>query len=107
MKELIIFLLISQMSYSQIPDDKIKHFGAGVFISGATNLIVYDLTKNRKKAFWYGMGAGVLAGIGKELIDEKKYSGWDNKDLLATFLGSVTVSIPLNLWEHKKDKKLF
>jgi hypothetical protein len=95
------------MSFSQIPDDKIKHFGAGVFFSGVTNMIVYDQTKNRKLAFWSGLTAGILAGIGKELVDEHKRNAWDNKDLLAATLGSIAVSIPLNFWEKKKDKKLF
>jgi hypothetical protein len=105
MKKLIILLLIGQMSFAQIPDDKIKHFGAGVLISGLTNMIVYDQTHSRKLAFWSGLTAGILAGIGKELIDENKRNAWDNKDLLATTLGSVAVSIPLNFWERKRDKK--
>ncbi len=106
-KNLILILLISQIGFSQIPDDKIKHFGAGVLISGLTNMIIYDQTHNRKKAFWYGLGAGVLAGVTKELLDEKKHNGWDNMDLLATVSGSVAVTITLDIWERKKDKKLF
>ena len=104
-KKLIILFLISINSYSQIGDDKIKHFRAGALFSGSTNFVVYKLTGDTKKAFWYGLAAGVFAGVGKELLDEHKYNGWDNEDLMASALGSITIIIPLNLLEKKHKLK--
>ena len=105
MRILLLILLTSQLSYSQIQDDKIKHFVGGVFISGVTNMIVYNQTHNRKLAFWSGLTAGILAGIGKELVDERKYKGWDNKDLACTISGAILTNVPLYLWEKKHVKR--
>lgn len=103
MKLLIILLLTTCIATGQIQEDKILHFIGGAFVSGTTSLIVYDQTKSTKKAFIYGLASGLLVGVGKELLDESKYKGWDNNDLLATVLGSITITIPLNFWEKKRN----
>jgi uncharacterized protein YfiM (DUF2279 family) len=104
MKTLILLLLTATIATGQIKEDKVKHFIGGAFVSGTVSLIVYDQTKSTKKAFLYGIASGVSIGIVKEVIDEIKYKGWDNKDLLATVLGSITITIPLNFWEKNKKE---
>ena len=36
-----------------------------------------------------GLGAGFLAGVGKELYDEYDYGGFDKYDMFATWAGAV------------------
>ncbi|WP_194768686.1 hypothetical protein [Tamlana sp. I1] len=111
MKPLVLFLLLcfGTMHSSQaqfISNDGELHFAAGALISGATYGVVYATTKNKKKAFWYSLGAATLAGIVKEVIDSQKVNNrFDAGDALATSLGGLTVSLGLQLIIKGKDKK--
>lgn len=108
----IIFFLSSSISHAQFisTDDKL-HFSAGAFISATTYAVVYTTTKNKKKAFWYSLGASVLAGAAKELYDETRkgkegYSYyWDTGELIATSLGGLTASTTISLFVGKKNRE--
>lgn len=111
----IILILVTSKATAQ-PVDKVKHFAAGAIIAAGTSMIVYDLTKSRKKARLYSIVASVLAGIAKEGLDQHRYGGWDNNDLAATALGglsTVYVSLTIevfkprrrNLFKIKRNKR--
>jgi putative lipoprotein len=103
MKKLILLFTIaltSQLCTAQIAPDKIFHFAGGAFISAATTAVVYETTGNKKKAYIWGTVMATLAGIGKEAYDEHTYGGWDNKDLGATILGGLTVSLTFNILDN-------
>lgn len=68
--------------------DKILHFTAGSAISGLT----YELTKKNENAVLYSIAAGTIAGIAKETYDINR-TGFDNKDLAYTIIGSITINI--------------
>jgi uncharacterized protein YfiM (DUF2279 family) len=97
MKQLILILLITQMSFAQIAVDKQKHFVAGAFFGSIGYSIAYGETKNKKKAFLFGVLSSVLAGLGKELLDEHNYRGFSSRDLMATTLGGVAVCVVIEL----------
>lgn len=62
-------------------EDKIKHFLAGLVISYGCGLVGYPR---------FGLGAGITAGIGKELWDRKHPPHIaEINDALATILGAV------------------
>ena len=87
-----------------IGDDKIMHFAAGALFGAGMQAVVYSQTGSYQKAFIYGLAASFSVGLLKEGVDQINYGGFDSKDLLATFLGGVVVTIPLNFsWKsHKK-----
>lgn len=63
----------------KIPYDKKLHFHCGCIISlliGLYNPI-------------YGLSAGIVAGVAKEVYDYYDYGGPDIKDFLATAVGSI------------------
>lgn len=111
MKPILVFLLIffisSKMCYAQfISEDDLKQFGAGIFISATTYTFVYSVTKNKKKAFWYSLGASTLAGFAKETLDSSKYNTkLDTGEALAAALGGLTVTITLDIFVGKRKKK--
>ena len=107
LKLTLALLFLSAITYGQIAADKKLHFMAGAGVSAVTYVVVLKITKDTKKAFYYSLGASILAGVAKELIDEKKYNGFDSKDLLATSLGGLTVSFSLNLFSEQQKKKLY
>ena len=85
-----------------IPPDKMLHFGAGyVIASGTAAALHYRGVKN---ADLWGLGAGVAAGVIKELIDDRA----DPADAYATMwgalVGSIVISIPIHN-EKRYDKK--
>ena len=88
---------------AQIPRDKQLHFAAGT-IAGATGYTyVWQKTKDKNKAMLAGIGTALLAGTVKELIDSTQDSNYfDTKDLAATALGGVTISVTINLFNKKK-----
>lgn len=86
-------------------DDKL-HFGTGALISATTYTVVYSVTKNKKKAFWYSFGMATLAGLSKEIYDStKKLNRFDTGELVATSLGGLTMSTTINLFVGKRKKK--
>jgi len=67
---------------------------------------VWKKTKDKKKAMLAGIGTAILAGTVKELIDSsEKNNYFDTRDLTATTLGGITVSVTINLFNNDKSNK--
>ena len=99
-------MMVSNILHGQIQEDKKKHFLAGAAISGLTYTLAKEKLGDPNKAFLCSLAAGVLAGVAKETIDSTQHGNiFDSKDLLATTLGSVSVSLTFNLFDKKKKKK--
>ena len=93
------FFLLPFVALGQ--QDKVKHFLAGSAISSATYSVVYLQTHNPKKAFWFGLASGVVAGIAKEIYDPV----FDPKDLAATAAGSLSVSFTITLFRPTRESR--
>jgi uncharacterized protein YfiM (DUF2279 family) len=88
--------------------DKQLHFIAGSFASSVGYTYVWKKTKDKKKAVLAGIGTSILAGTIKELIDSsEKNNYFDARDLTATTLGGITVSVTINLFNNDKSNKKF
>lgn len=86
-------------------DDKL-HLAAGAFISGTTYTVVYSITKNKKKAFWYSLSASALAGITKELYDSSKPNNkFDTGEAVAATTGGLIATTTISLFVGKRKKK--
>lgn len=92
MKKLLVILLFLPI-LCQAQKDKVMHFAAGAVVSSITFITVSEITENRNIAFWSSVGASVLVGLVKEFYDERKYGGFDTRDLVATSMGGLTVSV--------------
>ena len=67
---------------------------------------MYSKTKDRKKAFAAGILTSVLAGVAKETYDStQRKNKFDPKDLAATALGGLTLSITIDIGDLLKKKK--
>ena len=104
LKITLALLLLSTIGYSQIAYDKQMHLLAGAGVGFITYTVVLETTHSTKKAFWYSLGATVVTGICKELVDEHRYHGFSSEDIVATTLGGLTMSFTINLF-HKEQKK--
>ena len=89
MKKLIFILLLSSVTYGQIAQDKKLHFMAGALVSTAMYDYVFTKTKSKKKAFVWSVASSIIAGLGKELLDQYNYGGFDNKDLIFTTSSNI------------------
>jgi len=98
-KVIAITFLIGNLGFGQT--DKILHFSAGSAISGLT----YELTKKDKNAVLYSIAAGTIAGIAKETYDRNR-TGFDNKDLAYTIIGSITINILRDAVTKRKERKV-
>jgi uncharacterized protein YfiM (DUF2279 family) len=109
MKYLLTFFAIVCFNTSSaqfISGDDVLHFGAGAVISATTYTLVYSKTQNKKKAFWYSLGASTLVGLSKEIYDGYVISGrFDTGEFVATALGGLTASYTFNIFTGKKKKK--
>ena len=67
--------------------DKKLHFIAGLCISVVAMLLYfyYYGTVN----VLLGVGGGMVAGVAKEIKDEITYGGFDELDMLVTWLGAI------------------
>lgn len=85
-----------------IPTDKILHFGAGYVIASGTAAVLHY--RGVRNADLWGLGAGMAAGVVKELIDNQA----DPSDAYATFwgaaVGAVVISIPI--YDTKRSRRV-
>ena len=103
----VIYLTVlsAAVANAQIPEDKKLHFAAGALASTTGYTYVWQKTKDKKKAMLAGIGTAILAGTVKELVDSSQpNNSFDTKDLAATALGGITVSVTINLFNKKKRK---
>jgi uncharacterized protein YfiM (DUF2279 family) len=102
----VLFVMgIVGFANAQIQEDKKLHFGAGIFTSAAGYTLVWEKTKNKKKALIAGIGTAILAGTVKELADSTKPGNkFDFEDLAATTLGGISFSVTINLFNKKKKR---
>ena len=100
----VLFVMgIVGFANAQIPKDKKLHFAAGALASTTGYTYVWQKTKDKKKAMLAGIGTAILAGTIKELVDSSQpNNSFDTKDLAATALGGITVSVTINLFNKKK-----
>jgi len=87
----IIATLLSTLSLAQIGQDKYYHFGAGV---------ITEYTGNKLE---FPIGTAFMIGFGKESLDYIQYGRFDTKDLLATTLGGLAVTLIIKLDNEKNN----
>lgn len=87
----IIATLLSTLSLAQIGQDKYYHFGAGVITEYTGNKLDFPI------------GTAFMVGFGKESLDYLQYGKFDTKDLLATTLGGLAVTLIIKLDNEKNN----
>jgi hypothetical protein len=103
---ILAFCFVSNCNAQFISEDDALHFGVGALISAGTYALVYNKTKNKKKAFWSSLGMATLAGLTKELFDEFVFDGrFDTGEMIATSAGGLVASYTFNIFTGKKKKK--
>ena len=92
-------LLITTITSAQIQNDDYIHAGGSYAMSSMTTAIVYNKTKNKKKAIICGAVVSLVLGVGKEVIDNRWCSKDTRTDLLSnvvgTTLGIITIKIAI------------
>jgi hypothetical protein len=85
--------------------DKQLHFAAGVIATTVGYEWALKRYGDKKKAFFIGLGVGLTAGIAKESFDNWRPGNYfDERDVVATCLGSLSVTIPLTIFRKPKVK---
>jgi hypothetical protein len=85
---IIATTLLTTLGFAQIGQDKYYHFGAGV---------ITEYTGNKLE---FPIGTAFMVGFGKESLDYIQYGKFDTKDLLATTLGGLAITLII-----KKNEK--
>ncbi len=103
----ILFLSLASFGHAQfISEDDMLHFATGAVISGTTYSLVYSKTKNKKKAFWYSVGASALSGLTKEVLDEFAFDGkFDTGEFISTVSGGLVASYTFKILTGKNKKR--
>lgn len=84
-------------SYS-VEQDKAIHYLAGAVVTSTVHDLIFEKTKSKPKAVFYSFMTGVAVGALKETIDSRqKGNKFDDKDLLATTYGSMSIAIVISL----------
>ena len=87
----VVIFIVPSRSESDEPDNK-KHFTVSVPCGIIGVVMIEECCSDWP---WYykipaATGIGMIPGIAKEVVDQINYGGWDNKDLVADGLGSLT-----------------
>ena len=97
-KTILILLLTTTICFSQIAEDKQKHFVFGGLIGGIANEQTFLFTGNKKKSFWIGLGVSLLSGVLKETYDKSKGGKFDFADIGYTVAGGLVGSLTINIF---------
>ena len=88
--------VLSAMGDFAFATDKQLHIGGSYLISSTIAAIVYNKTKNKKRALLSGLGVSLLIGAGKEIYDIKNGdSNWN--DMLANTIGATMGIITIKI----------
>ena len=90
-------LLITTISSAQIQNDDLIHVGGSYAMSSMTAAIVYNKTKNKKKAIICGAVVSLVLGIGKEAVDNRWSSKDTHTDLLSNVVGTTVGLIAIKI----------
>ena len=90
----ILVMILNFSNAQTIGKDKYYHFGAGVF------------TEYTGQQLEFPIGTSFLVGFGKESFDYIQYGKFDTKDLLATTIGGVALTLTMKLINKSKDEKI-
>ena len=83
--------------------DKQLHFGAGMIVSSLGYTWSYNKHQDKKRAMLTGLCTAFAAGVMKELFDGGIQGGYvDHRDIFATTLGGITMSITIPLFQPKR-----
>lgn len=69
-----------------IPADKALHFIAGMLAAAIAAICVPQISS-------FAFVIAFACGLAKEVIDELRYNGFDNRDLIASAIGGVVMQI--------------
>jgi len=107
MKLFYILLLFPALLFGQLLQEKDKqlHFAAGMVTGAAGYTLVYNKTENKTLAILGGITSSVAAGLAKELYDNQNGGKADPRDILATSLGGLSVSVTIPLFTKNKKKR--
>ena len=107
MRLFYILLLFPTLFFGQLLQEKDKqlHFAAGM-VSGAVGYtLVYNKTQNKKLAIAGGLVTSFAAGLAKEYYDKQNGGKADPRDILATSLGGLSVSVTIPLFTKNNRKR--
>lgn len=97
-----VLLAMNGLCHSQIPEDKLKHLGAGVVIGGISGLAANQLFNGDRYWTWSAaIGGSLAAGLAKETYDTSKGGPWDNGDVLYTVIGGVVSGLAFELFVNR------
>ena len=83
--------------------DKQLHFGAGMIMSSLGYTWSYNKHQDKKRAMITGLCTAFAAGVMKELFDGGIQGEYvDHRDIFATTLGGLTMSLTIPLFQPKK-----
>tara|TARA_X000001382_G_C3018384_1_gene130797 strand:- start:105 stop:407 length:303 start_codon:yes stop_codon:yes gene_type:complete len=92
-------LLITTIMSAQIQNDNLIHVGGSYIISSMTAAVIYNKTKNKKKALICGLVVSLVLGAGKEVHDNRLSTKDTCTDLISNTIGStlglVTIKIAI------------
>ena len=88
--------------------DKKMHFGAGFIFGGISYGIIFEETQDKQLALLGSVATAFAAGYIKETRDKRMGYKFDNRDLLATTLGGLTIGVTFDIFgrEGKKRKRV-
>jgi len=85
--------------------DKRMHFSAGVVFGGISYGLLLEETENKQIALLGSIATAFAAGYIKETRDKKMGYTFDNRDLLATTLGGLSIGITFDIFGRNGKKK--
>lgn len=103
----LLFILFTLNTNAQLltEHDKQRHFAAGAIIGGISYGIILQETEDKHLAFWGSIATSFVAGYLKETRDKHQGAKFDDRDLLATTLGGLSIGVTFDIFTRNGKKK--
>jgi len=102
---LLLFLPLTHIGAQLLTEsDKKAHFAAGAVVGGIAYGLMLEETESKPIAMAASILTAFTVGYIKESRDAKRGYGFDNRDLLATTYGGLSMGITLDIFARKPKK---
>ena len=85
--------------------DKQQHFAAGVVIGGISYGLLLEQTEDKTIALIGSVASAFAAGYIKETRDARRGYKFDDRDLLASTLGGLSIGVTFDIFGRNGKKK--
>lgn len=106
---ILLFVVASNLSYSQIKRDKVLHFGAGMLVGGITAFVSEQagISDNKLETLIISTSVSTFVAVGKETYDKYvRKTAFSERDVVWTAIGGIVGDLSVTYTIKPRNKHI-